>query len=276
MKILICTDGSPAAEQSALLVDRLCLPGDVEFIFLGVIDEGEEPNVLDPSFDRMTGLLGCAKSSFKKVVRCGDSYEQILAEAVEHHYDLVAVGSTGQQHELLHFKVGSTTAKLARKLHTHFLVARKVPEQIKKVLVCTGAEAPTIETMRVGGMMLSGIQAEVAVLHVMSQVSLKPGSIPDDLMVNAEKAIERKTRQGQHLQRAITQLSKAGVKGQIEPRLRHGQIVEEVLGELNQGKYDLMVVGGHYQPGQNRWLGMLLDDVTDQLLNQARCSVLIV
>ncbi len=276
MKLLICTDGSPAAEQSALLVSRLGLSRDVELTLLGVVDEHGDPAALDTSFERMIKMLDGTQLNLKRLIRRGDSYEQILEEAVQHSYDLVIVGGGGQHHGLLHFKVGSTTSKLARKLHTHFLVARNVPRQIKKVLVCTGAEAPAVDTMRVGGQMLSGLAAEVSVLHVMSQISLKPGSIPEELVATAEIAIVKNTREGQHLQRAIQQLTQAGIPGPIVPRLRHGLVVDEVLAEVRQGRYDLMVVGAHYQPGQNRWLGILLDDVTDQLINQAPCSVLIV
>ena len=276
MKLLVCTDGSPAAEQAALLVSRLGLSVGHDLTLLGVVEEHGDPSTINTSFDRMTSVLGGVKPDPKRLIRRGDSYEQILAEAVEHAYDLVIVGGGGQHHGLLHFKVGSTTGKLARKLHTHFLVARNVPERIEKALVCTGAEAPAVETMRVGGAMIAGISAQVAVLHVMSQISLKPGSIPEELVANAETAIARNTREGQQLQRAIQQLQLAGISGTIVPRLRHGLVVDEVLAEVKEGKYDLMVVGAHYQPGQNRWLGILLDDVTDQLLNQAPCSVLIV
>lgn len=276
MKILVCTDGSPAAEQAAQFTGRLHLPPGTEITLLGVVDEQSDASRLDSSFERMTYLLGSAHPGAARLVRRGDSYEQILDEAVQHAYDLVVVGGGGQHHGLLHFKVGSTTSKLARKLHTHFLVVRNVPEQINKVLICTGAEAPAVETMRVAGQMISGLSAQVAVLHVMSQISLKPGSIPEELVATAEMAITRNTREGQHLKRAIQQLTEAGVNGPIAPRLRHGLVVSEVLAELEDGRYDLMIVGAHYQPGQNRWLGILLDDVTDQLLNQSSCSVLIV
>lgn len=276
MKILVCTDGSPAAEQAAKLVGRMGLPPGVAVTLLGVVDGHGNPAMIEASFDRMTDMLGGAIPDLNRLIRRGDSYEQILAEAVENAYDLVVVGGGGQHHGLLHFRVGSTAGKLARKLHTHFMVARDVPERMSKILICTGAEVPAVKTMRVSGQMLAGMQAEVAVLHVMSQVSLKPDSIPEELVATAETAIERKTREGKHLQRAIEQLTKAGVPGPIVPRLRHGLVVDEVLGEVREGKYDLMVVGAHYQPGQNRWLGILLDDVTDQLLNQAPCSVLII
>ena len=276
MKLLVCTDGSPAAEQSAMLVGKMGLSRDFELTFLGVVDEHGDAGVLEASFDRMEKLLDGAELTLTRKIRRGDSYEQILEEAVKHAYDLVVVGGGGQHHGLLHFKVGSTTSKLARKLHTHFLVARKVPKQINKVLVCTGAEAPAVDTMRVGGQMLAGIAAEVSVLHVMSQISLKPGSVPEELIATAETAIAKNTREGQHLQRAMQQLTQAGITGPIIPRLRHGLVVDEVLAEVREGKYDMMVVGAHYQRGQNRWLGILLDDVTDQLINQAPCSVLII
>ena len=61
--------------------------------------------------------------------------EEIMSEALENSYDLVAVGGGGGQMGLLHQKLGSTTSKLARKLHTHFLVARNVPKKVEKVLI---------------------------------------------------------------------------------------------------------------------------------------------
>ena len=66
------------------------------------------------------------------------------------------------------------------------------------------------------------------------------------------------------------------MKNEIFPKNRHGLVVEEVLKELAEGGYELLVVGSHYQPGQDRWLGTLLDDITDQLLNRSTCSVLII
>jgi nucleotide-binding universal stress UspA family protein len=78
------------------------------------------------------------------------------------------------------------------------------------------------------------------------------------------------------IERSIQQLRDAGVKSEILPQIRKGLVVEEVLLELAEGGYELLVVGSHYQPGQDRWLGILLDDITDQLLHRTTCSVLII
>jgi nucleotide-binding universal stress UspA family protein len=68
----------------------------------------------------------------------------------------------------------------------------------------------------------------------------------------------------------------AGVKNDVVFRVRQGMVVDEVLKELLDGGYDLLVVGSHYQPDQDPWQGTLLDDITDQLLNRSSCSVLII
>jgi len=276
MIILICTDGSQSAEQTANLVACFGLPRDTEITLLGVTDDDSNVADLELSIERMKASLKEALPNTNYLVRQGNPYEQILAEVLGKKYDLVAVGGGGQHHGLIHHKLGSTTSKLARKLHTHFLVARAAPKSLNKVLVCTGAEAPSVETMKVGGKILAGAGANVTLLHVMSQVPIKPDGVPEELQDTAETAMARNTREGQHLKNALLRLQETGIKDKITPRLRHGLVVDEVLAEISEGNYDLLVVGAHYQPGQNRWLGILLDDVTDRLLNQAQCSVLII
>jgi nucleotide-binding universal stress UspA family protein len=275
MKILICTDGSQAAEQAAKLVSRLGLSEKTRITILGVVEENNERDLLKTSMGRIKGALG-TQYNLESKIRNGNPIEQILAEAVEYTYDLVAVGGGGQYKDLMHHQLGSTTSKLARKIHTHFLVARTVPDELSRVLVCTGAKAPSVETMRIGGELISKTSASVGLLHVVSPGTLKPGSLNAPLNESPVSAIDPKTREGQLLNHALQQLRDAGAHGEINPRLREGLVVDEVLAEVKEGEYDLMVIGAHYKPGQDRWLGTLLDDVTDQLLNRATCSVLIV
>ncbi|PWB50967.1 MAG: hypothetical protein C3F13_15815 [Anaerolineales bacterium] len=232
---------------------------------LAVSEGKEDIKKLNNSLVEISKYLG-EKFTVSTKVRHGDPIEEILAEALEHSYDLVIVGGGRDQIGLLHPKVGSTTGKLARKLHTHFLVVRNSPEQFQKVLFCTGADAPASETMKLGGKWISKTPAQIGLLHVIqskgsvSEADGPPPAQSQDLL------IEKSTKQ----------LRGAGVTGVIEPRIRHGMVVEEVLNELSEGKYELLVVGSHYQPGQDRWQGTLLDDITDQLLNRSNCSVMII
>jgi nucleotide-binding universal stress UspA family protein len=257
MKILICTDGSPASIQSAELVSKLGFPKETQITVLGVSENIEHLANLTEAMDKINKSLGSIYVLDKKY-RNGDPIEEIMSEAVESTYDLVAVGGGRGQLGLLHPKLGSTTSKLARKLHTHFLVARNIPEKICKVLFCAGIEAQSSRTMKLGGAWISNTSAQVKLLHVLPKE--KQGSASGDSIIN----------QGSQ------QLRDSGLEGDIETQIRRGLIVEEVLNELTEGGYELLVVGAHYQPGQDRWQGTLLDDVTDQLLNQSFCSVLII
>lgn len=276
MKILICTDGSPAAEEAAILVTRLGFSSDTPITLLGVTeDDGQQAQLCD-SMDRIVDDLGGSRPGLVRTLRHGHPVEEILGELQSQAYDMVVVGEKGHHRGLPLLKLGSTAGKLARRINTHLLVARNVPSKMQKILLCTGAENPSMETINNCGRLIKDVDAEVGLLHVMSQVFFGPQSQSDDLRDTAATAIERQTREGKHLQQAIDELVKTGLKGKVHPILRHGLVVDQVLAEVRNSKCDLLVVGAHHQPGQNRWLEILLDDVADQLLNQAPCSVLVV
>ncbi len=264
MDILICTDGSDSAIQSAGLVSKFGFPSSARVVVLGVSESDTDLEKLSASMDAIEKNLGTAYRVDRKV-RYGNPSEEILAEAMEGTFDLVVVGGGGKQIDMLHPKVGTTTVKLARTLHTHFLVARNIPEKFEKVLFCTGADIPESDTMRLGGAWISRTPAEIGLLHVIP-VSGAGVAAGDEDQAMHEQLMARSTQQ----------LRNAGVRNEIISLVRRGLIVDEVLRELTDGGYGLLVVGSHYQPGLDPWQGTLLDDITDQLLNRSTCSVLII
>jgi nucleotide-binding universal stress UspA family protein len=264
VEILICTDGSTSSIQAAGLVSKFGFPATSHIVVLGVSEGKDDIEKLSASMDLISQSLSTSYALDKKM-RNGDPLEEIIAEALEYSYDLVIVGGGGSQLGLLHPQIGSTTSKLARKLHTHFLVVRNIPTMFTQILFCVGVDEPTIETMKLGGEWISRTGARIGVLHVIPTSQQTPTNsgnkqLPHDLL----------------LERSTQQLRDSGVKSEIESLIRQGLVVEEVLKVLNEGGYELLIVGSHYQPGQDRWQGTLLDDITDQLLNRSNCSVLII
>lgn len=275
MEILICTDGSKSSLQSAELVRKLGFPVTTRIITLGVSENKDDVEKLTGSMSQIDKSLGKAYTLTQKL-RYGNPIDEILAEALESSCDLVAVGGGREQLDLLHPQVGSTTSRLARKLHTHFLVARNLPEELGKILVCTGGDAPANETMKLGGAWISKTIAQIGLLHVIQSSHL--GSVTREIsgISNKKQSFEDKQPHELLLERAKQQLRDAGVGSEIVLRIRSGLVVEEILNELSDGGYQLLVVGAHFQPGRDRWQGTLLDDVTDQLLNRSTCSLLII
>lgn len=272
MKFLICTDGSSASIQTADLILKMKFFPDTRITILGVAESKNDLDNIASSMDQIEKLLNLNYVIDRKI-RSGNPIEGIMSEALEGKYDLVAVGGGGKHLGLLAPQLGSTTSNLARKLHTHFLVARNVPKMVKKVLFCTGAEATSRNTMTIGGEWISSADVQIGLLHVLSQV----GGDQQKSAAKPEKTVagDKEIHDSIVLQ-ASQQLRNAGVKNEIIPRIRQGLVVEEILSELTEGSYELLVIGAHYQLGQDRWQGTLLDDVTDQLLNRCNCSVLII
>jgi nucleotide-binding universal stress UspA family protein len=275
MQVLVCTDGSPSSVQAAVLVNRLSLASTGQVTILAVAESDEEHERLSQVLEIMLGDLGGARPGLQTKIVFGYPPETILAEVEAQPYDLVVVGAHGRR-GLTRFKTGSTTGRLARELHLPLLVARNVPDQVRRILICTGAEAPSMETLKVGAQLASHGPADLTLLHVMSQIALQPESTSDQLFDSAKEAMEGGTREGLHFQEAIRIMRSIGVTSKITPRLRHGLVVDEILAELEEGGYELLVIGAHRRPGLTRWLEIMLDDVADQLLSHAPCSVLVV
>jgi nucleotide-binding universal stress UspA family protein len=275
MRVLVCTDGSPSSEQAAILVDRLSLASTGEVTILAVAETNEERDSLSEILAKMVADLSGPRPGLQTKISLGYPPEMILAEVEERPYDLVAVGAHGRR-GLTRFKTGSTTGRLARELHLPLLVARNVPDRVRRILICTGAEAPSMETLKVGAQLAAHGPASLTLLHVMSQIALQPESTSEELFNSAEKAIERGTREGLHFLEAIRTMRKIGVTSEIRPRLRYGLVVDEILSELTDGGYDLLIIGAHRRPGLTHWLEIMLDDVADHLLSHAQCSVLVV
>jgi len=275
MKILICTDGSSGSVQSAEFIAKLGFPADTPITVLGVREHMRDLPNLNTSIGLIDKSLG---KSYKldKVIRKGNPIEEILSEALETPYDLVALGGGGKQLGLLRPNLGSTARKLVRQLHTHFLVIRNLPQKISKILVCAGSDSPSRTTMELAGKWIANTSAQVGLIHVLRKniASQVKRSNTDNESKETLSLTDENT--DPILTQAVQQLRAAGVNNDISTIMRHGLIVAEVLKELSDGNYDLLVVGAHYQPGQDRWQETLLDDVTDQLLSHSTCSVLII
>jgi nucleotide-binding universal stress UspA family protein len=265
VEILICTDGSKPSIQAADYISKFGFPGPTQVTILGVSEGSGDVEKLNASMDIIENGLR-ANYLITRKMRTGSPIDEILAEAIENSFDLVIVGGGGSQLGLLHPQVGSTTAKLARKLHTHFLVVRNIPKKLEKVLFCAGADAPSSETMSLGGSWIQRTNAQIGLLHV----------IPLTNESSTTKSVGKKQNQDQLIEQSSQQLRNAGVKSKIVPIIRQGLVVDEVLKEISEGNYELLVVGSHYQPGQDLWQGTLFDDITDQLINRSNSTILII
>ena len=76
---------------------------------------------------------------------------------------------------------------------------------------------------------------------------------------------------GINLRYAKETLQSVGVEAEV--RLRHGPVLEEILGELVEGSYDLVVTGSALSRSLRTYV---LGDISREIVNRANCAVLVV
>lgn len=275
MHILISVDGSDDGHRAARMLHQLGITREADVTVLGVAESPRKMEAVHVSMAKIKDLLEGEARSYGAIVKQGHPAEHIIAEATKDIYDLVTIPRAAPGRFANPIKE-RTTRKLARLIPSHLLLARNVPERVERILVCSSAESPAEETIKTAGELTSRSGAAISVLHVMSQVSLRPDKPAVDTFETADEAMEHGTPEGEHLDEAVEMLRRVGVDAPIEPILRHGLVVGQVKKELGSRRYDLLVIGSHYLPAVNRWLDVLLDDVAGELLAQTSVPALVI
>ncbi|MFN2194942.1 MAG: universal stress protein [Anaerolineales bacterium] len=271
MRWLISTDGTPRSQQAAKFAASLIQPEHDEVVLLGVINRTSKNELMMALDDLEAGLGGTVK---KRVLEEGSMLKVMEKVAETEAYDTAVYASRGRR-GLTKILLGSVAARLAQELPCSVLIIRKVPLALKKVLVATTLSpdhsAPIFEGTRMAA--LTG--ADVTLLHVMSQIPLADEEHADQLRLTAQQARDEGTREGRGFDHMLAIAEAEGVK--VNPKIRYGLVEDEIIAEVIEGDYDLLVMGAHRATSQGPGLAeLLIEDVTNVVLMSTRCPVLIV
>ena len=270
MKVLLCFDGSPAAAKAARFGMEITRGSNEPNELISVVEHQRDADQLRASLEALGHEIETIGAQCDIKIRHGHAAEQILDEAAEWHADVIVLGRSGQR-GLTRFMMGATAARILQYAACSVLLHKSDRSSLKKILACTAGGEPGLRNVAMAGRVAEHAQADVTVLHVMSQVALSDKAYLPDLAAAADDLIARETREGKHFTEAVAALTDRSVRG--IPKVRHGFVVDEVLAELHEGNYDLLVIGAHSAHGLTRWL---LDDVTAHLIEEANLPVLVV
>jgi nucleotide-binding universal stress UspA family protein len=206
-------------------------------------------------------------------IRIGNPAKEIIREIEERNYDLVILGSR-PTHALLTRLLGSTAEWVIAHATCPVIVVKGNPTPIQRILLCvTAVEIPSQHTLFTRRLVSHlGTPCKITVLHVMSQISAGPRA-PNEwqLYADASELIRAHEPEGNLLEQDMAALQMPMVE--VRPRIRHGQVVDEILSEAQEGSYDLIAIGAHQARG---WERFLLDDLAHQITVKADRPVLIV
>ena len=269
MKILLCSDGMPSSDNAARLTGLLLGQCEAAIILLGVAEKADDEQPLRAALDNEAASLRGEKLSVEMVVRSGDPIQQIVDLTGADKFDLTVIGTRGKGPSGLYLR-SAKTYEAVKAVHSPVLVVIGECEQPKRFLVCTGGKQFIDDAVRLTGQLAVCAGASVTLLHVMAE----PPAMYADL-VQLEEDVDRLlasgSELGENLRAQKETLEKLGV--QVEIRVRHGLVLDEVFKEARDGQHDLIVTGSSQATGPFRHY--IMGDLTRGILNRAKCTVLV-
>jgi nucleotide-binding universal stress UspA family protein len=224
--------------------------------------------------ERAEATLASAEDAFLDVPLTsefitGDPVAAVQAELAKNEYTLLLMRVSRRRHVVpSRFRLMIHT--IMRKVDIPILLVRKASQELDRMLVCTGgleiSEPVVALSARLAGQ--TGMQASL--LTVSAAVpSMYTGM--QEMEETIEEMLETETPMAQHLRQSAAVLTKRGIDAEI--KVRHGDVVGAILEEAASGAYDLVVLGS-----TEAWTlrGLMLGNVTQQIINRAPCAVLVV
>jgi nucleotide-binding universal stress UspA family protein len=269
MKILICSDGMPAADNATQLGASFAGPLQAQTTLLGIAEKSSDEPALRAALEKQAEWLREKNVSPEIAISAGDPVRRIVDQTTKTKYDLVIIGARKTGSTGLHWR-SEKTYEVIKSISPPVLVAMGEWAQLKQFLVCTGGREFIDEAVQLTGKLASGVGAAVTLLHVMAE----PPAIYADLVEleeDVDRLLESNSELGINLRTQKQDLEKMGVPTQLH--VRHGIVVDQVFAEARQNNFDLIVTGSSQARGMVRHY--IMGDATRSILNHANCPVLV-
>src|SRR3954454_10181483 len=239
MRILICSNGMPAADNAARVGGLLAALSHSETTLLGVAERPEHEEDLRGALEAEAQTVMGDGVTPKVVIGAGDPIRQILKETSANGYDLVVIGAERKGSTGLYWR-SQKMYEVIKAIPPPVLVAMGDNTQLKRFLVCTGGKKYIADAVHLAGKFAAAAGASVTLLHVMAE----PPAVYADLVRMEEdlnRLLETKSELGLNLSRQKADLESLGVA--VDVRVRHGLVVKQVFAEVQEGNYDMIVTG---------------------------------
>jgi len=286
MRVLLATDGSKDAATEWL--KEFPLPGDTTVLIVTVAAPLHALAEVQMMRDLREAVLADVRrigEEAQKIlkprwpgvevqVREGDPREEIIRVAEEWGADLVVLGTRGLG-AAQGFLLGSVSQTVARHATCPVLVVKGSPRKPGKVLVAMDGSEGSLDTLRFLRSLEPGRKLDLLLLGVVEPLRF-PSTAPRFIRGPLKAALvdlqqERRAEIQNALGSAANEMK--GKVGTISVSVRSGNPAEEIVRAAKDRGVDLIVVGARGLGGVKR---LLLGSVSERVLRDARCPVLIV
>ncbi len=270
MNIMVCSDGSERAQEALISAAIIAEATRAETTILGITEIEEDQGRLLEALREEMQVLQEKGIKVHIVTRFGDPVEEIRQRTREFAYDLVMIGAERQRGQEF-FLPSAKAYSIIETIAPPVLVVPKSRPNLKRILICSGGGTYIDNAVRFTSEMAKDLSASITLLTVVSEPPAMHATLfrrQEDMeaLLNSESELARNLRN----EKAI--IEGAGIS--VSVQIRHGNVVDQILEEVERSDCDLIVVGSW--PVRDLWRNYVIGNVTREIVNRTDRPVLVI
>lgn len=273
-ELLIVTNGFPttwsAIEYGAWFANSM----QMKVTLLGVNETSNSAAVdadhpLEDLFAKAVELFQKNGVEYTLEIRNGNA-EQVVPQKANQGNFLTVVTPLGRS-RFRHWLLGRSFRALMEGIKGPILYVPTVRLPLKRLLISAGGLGYEVDAENLALQVATIHRADVTILHVIPPTDLDYPTTRD-VREHAGDLQDTDTILGRSLRTGLNIAKEAGLNTKLITR--QGHVVEEILGELRQGNYDMVCMGSRYSAHALRQL--YTPNVTAEVADAVNCPLLTV
>jgi nucleotide-binding universal stress UspA family protein len=270
MKILFCSDGMSPAEDAVRFGAPIAAALQAETSLLGITEKPSHEEAHVRALQRQRRILEEHGLNAELIAKAGRPLPEIVKRTRETHYDLVVIGG-GRKARIGPWWLSDRAYRIIESVEPPVLVVIGRRPALRRMLLTTSGGTQAQPAVEFAGQIARSVNARVTLLHVLPEPPpIYAGLIEQEK--DPERLLASNSRLGLTLRQQHELILQRGVS--CEFRLREGLVVAEVLAELAQGDYDMVVAGS--TPAGDKLRQYVMGGITREIVNRAELPVLVV
>ena len=229
----------------------------------------DEHHPLDDFFARAVELFQKNGVEYSLELHHGNA-EQVIPEKANQGNFLTVVTPLGRS-RIRHWLTGRSFRVLMEEIKGPILYVPVIRLPLKNLLISAGGLGYEVDAENLALQVATVTRADVTLLHVIPPTDLDYPTTRD-VREHAGDLQDTDTILGRSLRKGINIAKEAGLNAKLVTR--QGHVVEEILGELKQGDYDMVCMGSRYSAHALRQL--YTPNVTADVADAVNCPLLTV
>jgi nucleotide-binding universal stress UspA family protein len=259
-----CDDNRPALDYGLWLASELRAP----ITLLGIAEPSDAQHPVKVMVEETAQRLKAENIHYRLQNYSDHAEEALKVISSQGGYDLLVLGPLGRP-PLRRWLMGRSFRHIMAEVEAPILYVQSVPIPTKHILICMGGLGYGLTAEHLGLQMAHALGAHVTLLHIVPPIDLDypvARAVREnwDHLSDTDTALGRTLRQGMYVARSIV--------SDVALRVRHGIVVEEIMGEIQDGNYDLVCMGSPHSAHGLRQLYM--SNVTADVAETVRCPIL--